>query len=171
MKPPRLRNRKGLPAEVCELDLRRWTGLAVPSRDLVPRLAFEGLSENEIGRARISMRARSDLLHARAGYRSARVDSACNARPVHAVGVTFVRSTRSRRSRHVRFAPIASEIRHPANRRGVPLAVIQLQCTPEPPTTSPGKNEPSRRIGSASCDRSLRIVSVSRAVFCMRSWR
>src|SRR5215467_12950475 len=41
-------------------------------RDLVARLAFEGLSENEIGRVRISMMARSDLLHARAGYRSAR---------------------------------------------------------------------------------------------------
>ena len=36
------------------------------------QLAFEGRSENEIGRARISMMARSDLLHARAGYRSAR---------------------------------------------------------------------------------------------------
>src|ERR1700739_2174035 len=41
-------------------------------RDLVTQLAFEGLSQNEIGRARISMMARSDLLHARAGYRSAR---------------------------------------------------------------------------------------------------
>jgi hypothetical protein len=41
-------------------------------RDLVTQLAFEGLSENEIERARISMMARSDLLHARAGYRSAR---------------------------------------------------------------------------------------------------
>src|SRR6201998_2005988 len=41
-------------------------------RDLVTQLAFEGLSENEIGRARISMMARSDLIHARAGYRSAR---------------------------------------------------------------------------------------------------
>src|ERR1700740_1512061 len=41
-------------------------------RDLVTQLAFEGLSENEIGRARISMMAKSDLLHARAGYRSAR---------------------------------------------------------------------------------------------------
>jgi hypothetical protein len=47
-------------------------GLAVASRDLVTRLAFEGLSENEIGPARISIMARSDLLHARAGYRSAR---------------------------------------------------------------------------------------------------
>jgi len=41
-------------------------------RDLVARLALEGLSENEIGRARISMMARSDLLRKRAGYRSAR---------------------------------------------------------------------------------------------------
>ena len=41
-------------------------------RDLVTQLAFEGRSENEIRRARISMMARSDLLHARAGYRSAR---------------------------------------------------------------------------------------------------
>ena len=44
-----------------------------------------------IERARISMMARSDLLHARAGYRSARPtnyseDSACNARPVHTNG-------------------------------------------------------------------------------------
>src|ERR1700760_2216894 len=41
-------------------------------RDLVTQLAFEGLSENETERARISMMARSDLLHAGAGYRSAR---------------------------------------------------------------------------------------------------
>src|SRR6516165_7091431 len=49
--------------------------------------------------------------------------------------------------------------------------VCPLQCTAEPPTTSPGRNEPRRRIGSAFCDGLLRIVSVSRAVFCMRSWR
>src|SRR5499427_1858994 len=49
--------------------------------------------------------------------------------------------------------------------------VCPLQCTAEPPTTSPGRNEPRRRIGSASCDGLLRMVSVSRAVFCMRSWR
>jgi hypothetical protein len=60
-------------------------------RDLVTQLAFEGRSQNETERARISMMARSDLLHARAGYRSARPtivleDSACNARPVHTVG-------------------------------------------------------------------------------------
>src|ERR1700752_2937029 len=35
-------------------------------------LPSRGLSENEIGRARISMMARSDLLRIRAGYRSAR---------------------------------------------------------------------------------------------------
>ena len=41
-------------------------------RDLVTRLAFEGLSENEIGCARISMMARSSPLQKRAGYRRAR---------------------------------------------------------------------------------------------------
>jgi hypothetical protein len=41
-------------------------------RDLVTQLAFEGLSENEIGRARISIMARSNPLHRRAGYRRAR---------------------------------------------------------------------------------------------------
>src|ERR1700747_3196017 len=41
-------------------------------RDLVARLAFKGRSQNETERARISMMARSDLLHTRAGYRSAR---------------------------------------------------------------------------------------------------
>ena len=41
-------------------------------RDLVARLAFEGLSENEIGCARISILARSNPLHQRAGYRRAR---------------------------------------------------------------------------------------------------
>jgi len=41
-------------------------------RDLVTQLAFKGLSENEIGCARISMMARSNSLHQRAGYRRAR---------------------------------------------------------------------------------------------------
>src|ERR1700747_2219183 len=45
-------------------------------RDLVTQLAFEGRSQNETERARISMMARSDLLHARAGYRSARPTTA-----------------------------------------------------------------------------------------------
>src|SRR6201986_4051906 len=40
--------------------------------DLVTHLAFEGRSQNETERARISMMARSDLLHPRAGYRCAR---------------------------------------------------------------------------------------------------
>src|SRR5439155_26836014 len=57
------------------------------------------------------------------------------------------------------------------NSMSVQRQVWPLQCTAEPPTTSPGKNEPSRRMGSASCEGLLRIVSVSRAVFCMRSWR
>jgi hypothetical protein len=49
--------------------------------------------------------------------------------------------------------------------------VWPLQCTPEPPTPSPGRNEPSRRIGSASWLGLLRTVSVSRAAFCISSWR
>src|SRR5262245_37729820 len=57
------------------------------------------------------------------------------------------------------------------NSMSVQRQVWPLQCTAEPPTTSPGRNEPRRRIGSASCDGLLRMVSVSRAVFCMRSWR
>ena len=38
--------------------------------------------------------------------------------------VIFVRSTRFRRSRHVRFAPIASEPSHRSDRRGVPKAAV-----------------------------------------------
>ena len=58
--------------------------------DLVALAAFQGLSENEIGCARISMMARSDgCSNSRASYRSARPiisrssHSACNARPVY----------------------------------------------------------------------------------------
>ena len=66
-------------------------GLAVASVIWWPVWPLGGLSQNEIGRARISMMARSDLLHAGPdteaqdqSYHSA--DSACNARPVHTVG-------------------------------------------------------------------------------------
>jgi hypothetical protein len=41
-------------------------------RDLVTQMVFKGLAGNEIGRVRISMVARSNLLHERAGYRRAR---------------------------------------------------------------------------------------------------
>jgi hypothetical protein len=61
-----------IPAEVCELDLKNGERSRRRVRDLVTQLAFEGRSQNETERARISMMARSDLLHARAGYRSAR---------------------------------------------------------------------------------------------------
>jgi len=48
------------PAEVCELNLKNMEERSRRRvRDLVARLALEGLSENEIGRARISMMARS----------------------------------------------------------------------------------------------------------------
>src|SRR5258706_5115140 len=49
--------------------------------------------------------------------------------------------------------------------------VWPFQCTPAPPTPSPGRNDPNLRIGSASCEGLLRIVSVSFWVFIMRSWR
>ena len=68
-------------------------GLAVASVIWWPVWPLGGLSQNEIGRARISMMARSDLLHAGPdteaqdqSYHSA--DSACNARPVHTNGPT-----------------------------------------------------------------------------------
>jgi hypothetical protein len=65
-----------IPAEVCELDLKNGERSRRRVRDLVTQLAFEGRSQNETERARISMMARSDLLHARAGYRSARPTTA-----------------------------------------------------------------------------------------------
>src|SRR5262249_54940536 len=57
------------------------------------------------------------------------------------------------------------------NSMSVLRKVCTIQSTAEPSTPAPGRNEPRRRIGSASCDGLLRMVSVSRAVFCMRSWR
>src|SRR6516162_1713784 len=61
-----------MPAEVCKLDLKNGKRSRRRVRDLVTQLAFEGRSQNETERARISMIARSDLLHARAVYRCAR---------------------------------------------------------------------------------------------------
>jgi hypothetical protein len=58
------------------LDLKNGERSRRRVRDLVTQLAFEGRSQNETERARISMMARSDLLHARAGYRSARPTTA-----------------------------------------------------------------------------------------------
>lgn len=60
-------------------------------RDLVTQMAFQGLSENEIGRARISMMARSNLLQKgpdtdEQDHSLYSTHSACNARPVHTVG-------------------------------------------------------------------------------------
>jgi hypothetical protein len=89
---PRAHLKWEIPAEVCELDLKNGERSRRRVRDLVTQLAFEGRSQNETECARISMMARSDLLHARAGYRSARPTTAilkrfaCNARPVHTVG-------------------------------------------------------------------------------------
>ena len=73
---PRAHLKWEIPAEVCELDLKNGERSRRRVRDLVTQLAFEGRSQNETERARISMMARSDLLHARAGYRSARPTTA-----------------------------------------------------------------------------------------------
>src|ERR1700740_1079678 len=87
-------------------------------RDLVTQLAFEGLSENEIGRAPISMMARSHLLHARAGYRSARpttvpkIQLATHGRSIQ-LG-HFRRIHRRFRMVDVRFCAVRPEARAPA---------------------------------------------------------
>ena len=62
------------------------------TRDLVTQLAFQGLSENEIGCARISMMARSKTapfkgrIQKRETKRLHSSHLACNTRPVHTVG-------------------------------------------------------------------------------------
>src|SRR5258706_745668 len=57
------------------------------------------------------------------------------------------------------------------NSMSVQRHVTPFRCTRAPPTRSPGRNDPSRRIGSASCDGLLRIVRVSFVVFCVMSLR
>src|SRR4029450_804013 len=49
--------------------------------------------------------------------------------------------------------------------------VTPFQCTPAPPRPSPGRNDPSCRIGSAGSDGLWRNVSVSRAGFCINALR
>ena len=62
------------------------------TRDLVTQPAFQGLSENEIGCARISMMARSKTapfkgrIQKRKTKRLHSSHLACNTRPVHTVG-------------------------------------------------------------------------------------
>ena len=62
------------------------------TRDLVTQAASQGLSENEIGCARISMMARSTNAPRKGRIQMSKTNpsvypnSACNARPVHTVG-------------------------------------------------------------------------------------
>ena|SRR5215831_5883637 len=84
-------------------------------RDLVTQLAFKGLSENEIGCVRISMVARSDLLHQRAGYRRARPVSATYRFSLQRTAgpysrVTSVALCDRRPSVKFRYATLATEI-------------------------------------------------------------
>ena len=88
---PRAHLKWEIPAEVCEVDLKNGERSRRRVRDLMTQLAFEGRSENETERARISMMARSDLLHKgriqkRKTNHCHSEDSACNARPVHTDG-------------------------------------------------------------------------------------
>src|ERR1700739_3849263 len=82
-------------------------------RDLATQLAFEGLSENEIGRARISMMARSDLLHARAGYRTAKPTTVLKIKfathaPVRRASAYPLMAAREQTFREVRLGPQAA---------------------------------------------------------------
>ena len=78
------------------------------TRDLVTQPAIQGLSENEIGCARISMMARSKTapfkgrIQKRKTKRLHSSHLACNTRPVHTVGSST--SFRAGVS-HFRFAP------------------------------------------------------------------
>jgi len=86
--------------------------------ELVTRLAFQGLSENEIGRARISMMARNanvpfkGRIQKRKTYHLQIITFGlqCAAGPYS--WVISHRSKPGRRSPDVRFAPIASELSH-----------------------------------------------------------
>jgi hypothetical protein len=77
-------------------------------RDLVTQLASQGLSENENGRARISMMAKSNERSTHGPDTEAQDQSphhshlACNTRPVHTDGST---SVFGRCLLHARFSP------------------------------------------------------------------
>ena len=83
--------------------------------ELVTRLAFQGLSENEIGRARISMMARNanvpfkGRIQKRKTYHLQIITFGLQRAAGPYSWVITDRSTRSPRSRHVRFAPIATK--------------------------------------------------------------
>jgi hypothetical protein len=85
--------------------------------ELVTRPAFQGLSENEIGRARISIMARNanipfkGRIQKRKTYHLQIIISACNARPVHTVSVALDRHTPAARGMSA-SPPIASKLWH-----------------------------------------------------------
>ena len=85
------------------------------TRDLVTQAASQGLSENEIGCARISMMARSTNAPCKGRIQMRKTNTlqnshlACNARPVHTVG-SF--ATRVRMSASGGRADVANADRH-----------------------------------------------------------
>jgi hypothetical protein len=80
------------------------------TRDLVTQAAFQGLSENEIGCARISMMARSTNAPCKGRIQMRKTTplhyshSACNARPVHTDGSS---TEVSARNLEVRCTPVS----------------------------------------------------------------
>ena len=91
------------------------------TRDLVTQAASQGLSENEIGCARISMMARSTnapckgRIQMRKTTPSIYSNSACNARPVHTVGSFATGPSRQR-------LPVALSAQH----EGQAVLVLQF---------------------------------------------
>ena len=86
------------------------------TRDLVTHMASQGLSENESGCARISIMARSHMLHSRAGYRSAG--------PIPSfTHIRLATHGRSIHMGHLRFkrAPATSAVRQLQTYRCAPL--------------------------------------------------
>jgi hypothetical protein len=85
-------------------------------RDLVTQLASQGLSQNEIGCARISMMAKSTnaLFTGRIQKRKTnplhRSHSACNTRPVHTVGQSLPNRAARDISVHHPIADIRADI-------------------------------------------------------------
>ena len=137
--------------------------------ELVTRPAFQGLSENEIGRARISMMARNATFRSRAGYRSARPItsksslSACNARPVHTVGSNPVMG---RCPLHDRSSPESGSQSAPLRCRGCAITGL-MHCSKHSLfdhlvgaainssllTSSPGRSSSAIRISNARLPR------------------
>ena len=83
------------------------------------------------------------------------------------IGVIFLRSTRSRRSRHVRFAPIASEPSHRSDStRGAKSGCEQSQQMTSYSMTSSARAESVGGTSMPSAFAVLRLMTNSNLVVC-----